>query len=246
MLLIYNIEWKTDSDDKKMPLLPQKVIYPGELKDIGKISDWLKNLYGCDHYGFKVKETSELQKNEWAMLEMLKITIVRMRDAGWRTDDMIACIYDLYQDYRINEDMEIELYDLADPQGKYNACSIYWNDMDYDNPLSQAMDGKPLSLNTELIYKRKEDKCLNNMVTTAVVQGIVTNQQMSYMIQSLEDGKYFQPRAMQLPADSSGVYELLCLRRTDAWTNVKIVSNFSGIEQLDAKTLFLNFMNQSH
>lgn len=42
--------------------------------------------------------------------------------------NVVAEIYNLYQDYLINEEQEEELYIFADPDGLYNSPSEYWFD----------------------------------------------------------------------------------------------------------------------
>ncbi len=62
--------------------------------------------------------------------------LIRM---NWATDKLVACVYDLYQEYIISEDQESELYDLVDPEEKFNDCHNYWHEMDYDNPLLEYL-----------------------------------------------------------------------------------------------------------
>ena len=53
----------------------------------------------------------------------------------------LACIYDLWQNYEIEEKEEEELYDYVDPNEEYNNVSEYWWNMDYENPLKvEVMD----------------------------------------------------------------------------------------------------------
>lgn len=48
---------------------------------------------------------------------------------------VIGFIHDLYQDGMIDEPEEEYLYDLVDPEEKYNDCYEYWCAWPYDNPL---------------------------------------------------------------------------------------------------------------
>jgi len=58
-----------------------------------------------------------------------------MEQNGYTIPQMLACIYDLYQDYMIDEPDELDLYFYVDPDEEYNNVSEYWREMDYANPL---------------------------------------------------------------------------------------------------------------
>lgn len=68
----------------------------------------------------------------------VKVKLKQMIDDGWEIKKMVACIYDLFQDYDISEAQEEELYKIADPFDQYNECGDYWREMDYDNLLVQV------------------------------------------------------------------------------------------------------------
>ena len=53
-----------------------------------------------------------------------------LKSKKFHEKDMIAEIYNLYQDYLISEEQETELYKTIDPEEKYNDVSVYWYDED--------------------------------------------------------------------------------------------------------------------
>lgn len=55
-------------------------------------------------------------------------------EKGTHPKFLIGCIYDLYQNYLISEEQEVELYYLVDPMQQYNNVSEYWEMVD-NNPL---------------------------------------------------------------------------------------------------------------
>ena len=61
----------------------------------------------------------------------------KMLEDGYTIEQAVACIYDLFQNYLIDEPEEIRLYDIADPKEEHNRCFDYWQAMDYENPLIQ-------------------------------------------------------------------------------------------------------------
>ena len=69
----------------------------------------------------------------------VKVKLRQMLNDGWEVPKMVACIYDLFQEYIISETQEQILYQIADPFEDYNECSEYWYEMDYDNPLLQIL-----------------------------------------------------------------------------------------------------------
>ena len=71
--------------------------------------------------------------------EMVKSKLEEMIEDGWEIPKMVACIYDLFQEYVISETQEQILYQIADPFEDYNECSEYLRDMDYDNPLIEIL-----------------------------------------------------------------------------------------------------------
>lgn len=75
--------------------------------------------------------------------EKYQLVVQRLREmikTGWSKPCMVACIYDLFQNYIIDEDQERDLYYMADPDDEYNNCSEYWHEMNYDNPLMEAIN----------------------------------------------------------------------------------------------------------
>lgn len=71
--------------------------------------------------------------------EMVKSELEKMIKAGWEISKMIACIYELFQEYIISETQEQILYNIADPFEDFNECSKYYKEMDYDNPLMSIL-----------------------------------------------------------------------------------------------------------
>ena len=69
----------------------------------------------------------------------VKAKLEQMVDDGWEISKMVACIYDLFQEYIISETQEQILYQIADPFEDYNECGDYWREMDYGNPLLQIL-----------------------------------------------------------------------------------------------------------
>lgn len=45
---------------------------------------------------------------------------------GWDIRDVLAEIYNIYQEYLISEEQESKLYELADPKELYNSPQEYW------------------------------------------------------------------------------------------------------------------------
>ncbi len=54
--------------------------------------------------------------------------------------DILACIYELYQEYLITDSQEEELYKLADPDNEFNEPSQYYKDMKFKNPLIELLN----------------------------------------------------------------------------------------------------------
>ena len=59
--------------------------------------------------------------------EGLKRAVQYCANDGWGIKDMVAEIYNLYQEYLISEEQENELYAIADPEELYNSPSEYWH-----------------------------------------------------------------------------------------------------------------------
>lgn len=58
--------------------------------------------------------------------ERVKNKVKEMRETGWHIKDLVAEVYNLFQDYLISEEQEEELYAIADPEEKYNSPAEYW------------------------------------------------------------------------------------------------------------------------
>lgn len=78
---------------------------------------------------------SEYEYLSQAKFDKVKEKLQHMKKDFWDISKMVACIYDLFQEYIISEEQEQILYKIADPLEEYNECSEYWNEMDYENPL---------------------------------------------------------------------------------------------------------------
>lgn len=65
--------------------------------------------------------------------------IKRLKNNGWNIPKLIACIYDLWNDYILSDEQEEILYTIVDPKEKYNNVEMYYNNMDYDNPLRKIL-----------------------------------------------------------------------------------------------------------
>ncbi len=57
----------------------------------------------------------------------------------YTTPQLVGFVYDLYQDYLISEEQELELYSLVDPYEDYNDCGGYWNEWIGENPLAEYL-----------------------------------------------------------------------------------------------------------
>lgn len=80
--------------------------------------------------------------SEWLSnqkMNIVKYKLNEMMVAGKDIKYMIACIHDLYQDYIISEDQEMELYEIVDPEEKYNDVWDYWNEMNEPNGLMELL-----------------------------------------------------------------------------------------------------------
>ena len=63
-------------------------------------------------------------------MERLKAKCKEELSNGRPIKYLVGCIYGLYQDYVLSEAQESELYELVDPEEKYNECSKYWNEIE--------------------------------------------------------------------------------------------------------------------
>ena len=61
--------------------------------------------------------------------EFIKGKIIRKDEA--ETKGLLAEIYNIFQEYCISEIQENELYDIVDPEEKYNSPGLYWYDEQY-------------------------------------------------------------------------------------------------------------------
>ena len=83
------------------------------------------------------------EENAWLPVDKFNVVmakIKRLKRDGWEIPKLVACVYDLFQDYLISEAQEEVLYIIADPFEKYNEPSEYWREMDYANPLREAIE----------------------------------------------------------------------------------------------------------
>lgn len=71
--------------------------------------------------------------------DAVKAKLAQMMADGWEIPKLVACVYDLFQDYIISERQEIELYNFVDKDERYNDVGSYWRNMDYKNPLLQVI-----------------------------------------------------------------------------------------------------------
>lgn len=58
--------------------------------------------------------------------EQLKVTILECKATGWFVKDILAEIYNLWQDYMLSDEQESELYKLVDPDDEYDSPGEYW------------------------------------------------------------------------------------------------------------------------
>lgn len=72
-------------------------------------------------------------------MNMIKNRIIEYKYEGKSIKFILACIHDLFQEYIISEDQEMELYYLADPEDKYNDVWDYWNEMNEPNGLMELL-----------------------------------------------------------------------------------------------------------
>lgn len=80
--------------------------------------------------------------SEWLSnqkMNMVKYKLAEMKAAKKDVKYMIACIHDLYQNYIISEDQEMELYEIVDTEEKYNDVWDYWNEMNEPNGLTELL-----------------------------------------------------------------------------------------------------------
>lgn len=61
-----------------------------------------------------------------ATYERVKAKIVELRQNQYNIVDLVAEVHNLYQEYLISEEQEEELYELADPTGRFNEPASYW------------------------------------------------------------------------------------------------------------------------
>lgn len=59
--------------------------------------------------------------------EGLKKLILKCKE-NWYEKDILAEIYNLWQEHMITEAQETELYEIADPEEKFNNPAEYWFD----------------------------------------------------------------------------------------------------------------------
>ena len=72
-------------------------------------------------------------------MEKLKTKCKEELSNGRPIKYLVGCIYGLYQDYMLSDEQENELYQLVDPEEKYNKCSEYWSEIDDENILAEVL-----------------------------------------------------------------------------------------------------------
>lgn len=68
--------------------------------------------------------TTRFDVYKWDVKELLKT-----KSIPW----VLGWIYDMYQDYEIDEAEESELYKIADPNEEFNSPAKYWRAMDIES-----------------------------------------------------------------------------------------------------------------
>ena len=76
-----------------------------------------------------------------SMFEQYKTKVESLLSSGMDIKQLLACVCDLYQDSLIDEDQEMELYNIIDPDELYNDTEAYWMSMDFENPLLEQASG---------------------------------------------------------------------------------------------------------
>lgn len=90
------------------------------------------------------------------MFEQYKAKVENLMSSGMSIRPLLACVCDLYQDGLIDEDQEMELYNIIDPDEVYNDVESYWMNMDFDNPLLESASGaKHMSKNEFIAYVKE-------------------------------------------------------------------------------------------
>lgn len=107
------------------------------------LDEWYSELeyFWCDLPHFINRETNTF--NGWVPTFATKVTYSKYEKEAMRlinedyfsVPQVIGFVYDLYQDCQINEPEETYLYNLLDPEEKYNEPSEYRNAWHFDNPL---------------------------------------------------------------------------------------------------------------
>lgn len=88
-----------------------------------------------------------------SMFEQYKTKVESLLSSGMDIKQLLACVCDLYQDGLIDEDQEMELYNIIDPYELYNDTEAYWMSMDFENPLlAQANGDKRMDRSEFLAY----------------------------------------------------------------------------------------------
>ena len=75
-----------------------------------------------------------------AMYSKVKKKLYQMIVSKYPLKDILACIYDLFQEYLISEEQETELYTIADPKETFNdVADYYFDEFNGENPLKEAI-----------------------------------------------------------------------------------------------------------
>lgn len=87
------------------------------------------------------------------MFKQYKSKVKSLLSSGMDIKQLLACVCDLYQDGLIDENQELELYEIIDPDELYNDVEAYWMSMDFENPLlAQTSEDKRMDKSEFLVY----------------------------------------------------------------------------------------------
>ena len=106
-------------------------ITTGDRKEVEKVCDEL-GLY-LFFYDWLIEEPGYIEYDYMAY-DVVKRRIEEL-GGKYNTPQLVGFIYGLWQDYMINDRTEEMLYELVDPESKYNNTSEYWADWEGKNPL---------------------------------------------------------------------------------------------------------------
>lgn len=75
------------------------------------------------------------------MFKQYKSKVKSLLSSGMDIKQLLACVCDLYQNGLIDEDQEMELYNIIDSYELYDDVEAYWMNMDFENPLLEQVNG---------------------------------------------------------------------------------------------------------